>query len=434
MLANRLNSFLESISFFIFGHGLTSTMKEFIGNLSWSFLGGIITSAILLVVNILAGRLLGPEEYGKYNIVWAIAQIIMVFVIFGMDASNMRTMSKDTGNNTKKRSISTVFYFIIFSSSVFSIIYYLVVLNFKSVINIDQNILLMSLLLGIVLAFRQLLDSFLRALSKFKRQSFIKIVEAVIIFVTFAVLLKKIGNYDYSSYIIALVCGGIFAIGSYLFVIRKYFTMFDFKILEKRFSYAKIMFIASILGIIFGSLDKIVIAKYMSFHDLGIYSAYYTASFALAAQFMVFFDNVFFPTVARYKSDIKTILKKVDRLSLVLILPLYIAMCGVIYFIMLLFGKDYNINLFFILSFGFLAVLKMLLSVNSSLVTVHSNESLKKAIYLGNSINIIFIIIFVLILPHITISIQFMILALIFYHILLLVVVRYIFYSLKFHK
>lgn len=421
----------ESAISLIIGHKLTPAMREFFRHISWSFFGGITASAILLTVNILAGRWLGPEQFGKYNTVWALAQIITVFIIFGMDTSNMRAATENTDNNLKKKSISTTFYFILFSSCVFSAIYYLFITIFKSKIHIDISILYFSLLVGLVLSLRQLSDSFLRTLLRFKFQSFVKIIEALIVFATFLVFVKIFNTYDYSIYIISLAFGGLFAIIGYLFSVRKYFHKFDFNTLKQRFSYAKIMFAASVLGIIFGSLDKLVIAKYMNFHDLGVYSAYYTASFALAAQFMVFFDNVFFPTVAKYKSDMQTILKKIDRLCLILIVPVYLAMSSVIYLVMSLFGKDYNINLILILCFGFLAVLKMILSINSSLVAIYSNESLKKSIYFGNTINILFVVLFIIALPFITVSIQFMVLVLIAYHVLIILMLKYVCYSLN---
>ena len=86
-LKQRLFQIAEIIHLRVFGHAMSDEMRKFLGNLSWSFFGGIIAAGIMFAVNILAGRWLGPEEYGKYHIVLALGQVFVIPMLMGMNTS-----------------------------------------------------------------------------------------------------------------------------------------------------------------------------------------------------------------------------------------------------------------------------------------------------------------------------------------------------------
>jgi O-antigen/teichoic acid export membrane protein len=78
----------------------------------WSFFRRVAA------VNIIAGRLLGPEEYGKYSLVFLISQIFLIPMIFGMDMAISRVISKEAFQNVEniRKNISSAFWFVFFIS------------------------------------------------------------------------------------------------------------------------------------------------------------------------------------------------------------------------------------------------------------------------------------------------------------------------------
>ena len=110
-IKQRLFQIAEIIHLRVFGHAMSDEMRKFLGNLSWSFFGGIIAAGATFTVNIVAGRLLGPEEYGKYSLVFLISQIFLIPMIFGMDTAIARTISKEVSQDVEsiRKNISSAF-------------------------------------------------------------------------------------------------------------------------------------------------------------------------------------------------------------------------------------------------------------------------------------------------------------------------------------
>ncbi len=417
----------------MFGHGITSNIREFIGQLSWSFFGGIFSSVILLLTNVLAGRWLGAVEYGKYSAVFALAQILIVFSLIGMDLSIVRKLANGstiTKSTDISASLGAVIIWILGCGGMF----FLTKGYIETFFHVDVVFLSSAFTLGFLLSFRQLADSIIRGLHLFRIQAISRIIESVFIFCSFFFLVFYLQRTGFSTYLYALELGGAFLILIYLFFIRQYLTPFVFSDVSSLFVYGKMVFVAGLFGIIFGSLDKIAIAKYLDFSQLGIYSAYYTASFLLISQLGSLIDNVFFPTIARLKDNLDSIINKVDYLSLILFFPLLIGMSGIISIVLSLFGNQYPLKWQYVIGFSLLATLKMILIINTSLITVFSTTSLKLGVIYGNAINILFVVLFFLYITFFHLSISVMVILLIIYTALFIILNKWILYRVGFYR
>jgi len=62
-------SIAEVVHLKLFQHEMSDQMIIFLRHLSWSVAGGISASAIMMIFNIYAGRLMGPEEFGKFSLI-----------------------------------------------------------------------------------------------------------------------------------------------------------------------------------------------------------------------------------------------------------------------------------------------------------------------------------------------------------------------------
>lgn len=426
--------FENGIDFFcqkIFGHRITANIREFVTHLTWSFFGGLLASTILLLTNILAGRWLGVAEYGKYNAVFALAQILLVFLLIGMDLSVVRKL---VGGGEKRSDISASIGAVTMWVLVVGLVFFLVKDRIAFFFHMDTLLFSSAFLLGSLLAFRQLTDSIVRGLQWFKVQAFSRIFEALVVFFSFLLLVVLLKRTSFSSYIEALEIGSIILILIYLFCVRHYLSVFNFSHIKSLFTYGKIVFIAGLFGIIFGSLDKLAIARYLDFTQLGIYGAYYTASFLVVSQLGAIFDNVFFPTVARFKDDLAPLIKKVDHLSLVFFLPFLLGMSVIVTGVLTFFGSQYPLQWQYICLFSFLATLKMILIINTSLITAFSVNSLKLGLIYGNIINLLFIVLFLIYISSFPLSISIMATFLIAYTVILIMLNKWILYRVGFYR
>ncbi|KKP87687.1 MAG: hypothetical protein UR93_C0036G0004 [Berkelbacteria bacterium GW2011_GWA2_35_9] len=388
----------------IFKEKASLEANDFITNLSWSFLGGFITSVVMFAVNIYIGRVIGPNEFGKYNLVLTISQLLLIPIMFSFELSSVRAIAKSINENEKKSIITTAIVFIILNLAVFSLLAITFTSQISARFNLEISVIYIVLLMTIITGLKQLLDSFVRGLQVFIKQFIGRILELSVSLTVLAYLVISSDKLDYLSYIIVITTGGVALILFYLIVLKKYFSKFDLKIFKNLFSYSKIILLGSVLGTAFNSLDKIIIAKYLSMAQLGVYSAYYMASTNLVAQLIQIFINVFFPTVS--KSVSKVLIDKIDRLSKIIILPGTILFSVLVFLILKLFGNKYEMNYYYVLSFGFLAVIQFIFSIYSFLIMAVSKQIYKKFLIVANIINGIHLVVYGLLIYFDKVSIQ----------------------------
>ena len=110
----RLIKIAEVVHLKFFGHSMSDTMREFLGNLSWSFFGGVVAMGFLFLIDVMAGRILGPKEYGKYALMIAMANVFIIPMLFGLNIGVNHYVAKVDNIKIRKRYIgSAIFIFIV---------------------------------------------------------------------------------------------------------------------------------------------------------------------------------------------------------------------------------------------------------------------------------------------------------------------------------
>jgi O-antigen/teichoic acid export membrane protein len=99
------------------------------------------------------------------------------------------------------------------------------------------------------------------------------------------------------------------------------------------------------------NIDKILINRYMTLADVGIYKAYYFAFINNVIMFVGIFITVFFPTASKYK-DKRTIFKRINRIIPYIItigFPVLMVL-GII--ILKLYGPQYPLDVRLVILFS----------------------------------------------------------------------------------
>jgi O-antigen/teichoic acid export membrane protein len=377
----------EKIHFKLFGHKMSQEMKQFLGNLSWSVSSGVIAVGISTVVTTLAGRFMGPEEYGKYSLLLVVYQFLVIFIFLGIDITSVKYIAKAKDFFQKKKIVSSFGIFIALSLGIVCILSVLTFPLIRKLYSVNLIFLLAGLSYTIFVSIKTAFDLFTRGLEDFKRQAKAKIFEALILLLAFPTIffLLKLNNF---IGLIATICVGAIGISLYYLVyLKKYLGAGDRRLVTSKLSETNLYFLSGLLGTIFLTADRIVVANYLGVKMLGVYSAYYLASYGVVAQINLLFNNVFLPATSRIKE--KTYVKKIDRFFLISFIPVSIIFALVMLVMLLIFGKDYPMNAYYIIFFSVFSSLFFFQSLYNTIIVDASKKLYARYVYGRNLINLL---------------------------------------------
>jgi O-antigen/teichoic acid export membrane protein len=309
-----------------------------------------------LIFTIIIARTLLPELFGVYSLVLSIVTIFMVFTNLGLDDTFLRYFSKSLGKNNKKESRGYLNYIIKikFSLGLFSIILLLITSKFLAY-SIYKNPLL----------FYPLLFSCLFILSESMRTFFVNIFTAKkdfktpilftfslqilnILLSVFAVLLLT-NSFKISGIFIAFFISSFFTLILMLYILIKK----DKELLigerkrinkSKLNSYWKFMILSSISLVFFGSIDTLMLGRFVASEYLGYYRIALSLVITIASLFSL--SGIFLPIFTQISGKrFNRGFHKTLRYILILSIP---ATAGIIfiakYLIKAIYGNEYLIG------------------------------------------------------------------------------------------
>jgi len=318
---------------------------KFIKNSLQSIGGGIIAFSFLFLANLLAGRWLGPEEFGKYTLIMAIANILVVLFILDTDVSILYFTSKKNSNITKKRFISAILFLVIILTVVFTTLLLFLVGWLSSLLNISVHFFYLALIMAFLITAKRIMDSILKGLGYFLNQALGKIIEGVIVVVVLLYFFIFLKEKTYFSYVQGVIIGGIFAIVFYWFKIKSYCIIKNVsrQKIQEVISYGRFGLVNSAVTITLKSADKIIVVNWLGSYNLGIYTAYYTVLILLSARLVQLISGVYFPSINKLTNKHK-IFKRINTFilragTLIVLIDFTIAL-----FLIKFFGQAYPVN------------------------------------------------------------------------------------------
>ncbi len=368
-----LISWLDRIHVRIFGHLMGEQMRQFLSHLSWSLIGGTLASVIMFCVTLLAGRLLGPEQYGRYNELLSLATAFSVIFLFGMNISSVRYLSDKTFAEKRNTILATTLYAVMAWSLLVILFIGATHTFWTDRLSVTTGALFLSLALAIIIALKSMFDGFLRSFHRIRAQSSLRFGEALLILMGFGALVILLNRPDYLSQTIAMIFGGTF------------FVLFAFVLLQKNLAghnfdkptfvtifrdYNRFLLISSVLAMAIAA-DRFLIGKLIGVRELGIYGAYYSASHLIISELGALFMNVFWPTVIKNVENLPRILRKTTKLFIGFS-PVWIALIMVnTWIFVLLFGSQYPMRADYIALFSVNTFLGLLFSVYIGFLNIH---------------------------------------------------------------
>lgn len=393
-MKSAIISLIESLHQRLFGQSLSAEMRSFLGNLSWSFFAGLVSLPILLIVATLAVRLMGPVEYGKYNLLLVVNQLLILFIFFGLDTTTVKYIAKARSFDERKQIISASFGFIVFAlilMVVTGLILYPLSLHFYPAYS---SLIILLLYYMVIMSLKTFFDLVVRGLENFKKQAFGKILEAGVVLIGFVVVFLVLRKTNFVSFLFVINAGAV-ALAVYYWVgIKKYLAKPNRQVIRVQLRESKLFFAATLFGTLFAAADKLVVSKSLGIGALGIYSAYYLASFGVVAQLTVLFTNVFLPIASRLKD--KFFANKIDRLLTLGFIPLTLLTAGVMLLMLAIFGREYPVNPLYVIGFSVFATLNFFQSLYNTVIIDTVRTEYRKYMLINNGTNLLAVIFFLI--------------------------------------
>lgn len=243
-----------------------SLQKKILINTLWSFLGKFSYLIINLIANIILARILGPEIFGKVAIILFFITIATVLTESGLSGALVRA------DKVQDSDYSTVFIFNIFVSLILIFTMYLsssIIASFYGDESLENLIIVSSVVL-IINAFRLTQSTKLVRNMEFKKKytyEFISITLASLV----GVFLALIGCGVWSLILMQIANSLILSFILWLKLGRMKLYKFDFNYFKTIYKFGLNTTLASLLNSIFDNIYQLILAKYFSIVQTGLY-------------------------------------------------------------------------------------------------------------------------------------------------------------------
>lgn len=390
-----INRYFYKLHLTLFNSEPSPLMNKFVSSLNWSLLGFMISGLIFFIVNIFAGKYLGPEQYGKYNLIASIGSFVSVFMIFGLDATSIKYVSGTEKKSDKKKVITNILLVTLISSIIIMIILSLFSQQVSSYLKTNRLLVISGGIFGLTIAYKTITDNIIKALHLFKTQSLVKIIESTSAFLFFLFIFMILEKGSYLYYFLIIASASTITIAIYLVKIKPYMKHWDKEAWNSISHYWKLTLITSIIGIIIASIDKFMLSRYLGASQLGLYSAYMLPSTVIIGQLINALINVFFPLINTTDNKI-AVLNKINKLAYIGFLPIIITVSIISTIIIRILGPQYQFEFIYVIIISLISFMQIYTSFCSFLIA--SSNTLYKTSVKIYYLKPIFLIIYIAVL------------------------------------
>jgi O-antigen/teichoic acid export membrane protein len=343
----------------VFQEEMSAEARIFLKNLSYVVISGGLATLLSTVFMMLGGRLLGPEEYGKFVLIQSVALFLNLPMALGFNIGMLKYTSEKQDLNRQSNIILISYVFVFLLTSLSIIIFLILVTPLSHLFSISSDLFYFAIAFAGLYTFFNLTTSVLRGLNRMRLFSIFQVGYASIILISFFIFVM-------SSQISfrAMVYPMLFAYGITTIVVlfqivrivwRSFKWKFDIALVKILGKYAVFSFVGGLSYIFYTNIDRVMITKYRSLFEVGIYNSYYVASIYVGTLFLNMFTLVFFPTVSGYKNK-GPVFKKINR-SLPYLIGFGIPLLLISQFIVLkIYGNQYQINIIWMLLFAITSI------------------------------------------------------------------------------
>ncbi|WP_440945535.1 lipopolysaccharide biosynthesis protein [Methanosarcina sp. T3] len=341
----------------LFAKKMNADIKNFFKNISYVTAGTAIEAISWFMFNVLSGRFLGPNEYGKFTLIYSVGMFLYLPMTLGISTGIIKYSSEKIDFNRQRNIITTSYTIVLIISILCISIYIKFSTALKEVFLVSQNILNLGIIFAIVYTFYIITTSTLQGTFQIRKYATLKPICGLIILTSFLVFVLC-GNFSFKSPILSMYLAYLVTGGIILLSIRRYlsFQSFDFEWAKIITKYGTFSFLSAVSYIVCTNVDKILINKYLTTEAVGLFNAYFISSLKIMSMVSGILITVLFPLISGHKEK-NFILNKYKSL-----IP-YIILFGIPLMILTqvitlkFYGDSFELNLRLVLIFSITSVL-----------------------------------------------------------------------------
>ncbi len=297
-------------------------------------IGGVIAFPVMIA----AGRIIGPEEFGRYLLIINAAAIFSVLFNYGLDISMQRQLPKHPDKKYEiVKTLSLILLVTTLTASVSLIVTKSIWIKW---LGLSNELFWWALVMGIFSTLMVIYEACHRGLNNFKILVKSNIFQSIILLITFSILIFS-AQYTHVAITLSTLLGIFGAAMVYILGPKKRFKIkIDLTMAKQMLKYTTLIFFAAITGVIASKAYVFFLNQMTSLYWVGIYGAYLTGSNLFMNRIFTPFYKVYFPAISGTKD--KRLIFKLLRRGLIRSFPIiFIASVILIYATVRLFGQEY---------------------------------------------------------------------------------------------
>jgi O-antigen/teichoic acid export membrane protein len=345
---------LSAVYELIFKEKMDDQARTFVLSTSYVGIGTLFGALLTLTFNIIGARILGPGNFGSLGLVLTVGSILSLPM--GLSITPMMKYGSGAQDHIQQVSIISTSYILIAlltAASTIAFVFFSAPLSY--LFGVPAELFFFALFFAVTFAFYQLTTNSLRVLFKMRAYAVLAAAQSVVLLAAFLIFISKdMRSWEpaaYSYYLSYAVIGFIL-----LIYLRHYIKLRYEKSWAKRIMHYALLALPGGVAASFMGVDRILINKFMTTADVGIYNAYFLPSIIVAFTLWTIVNAAFFPYAS--KSDDKlAILRNVRKATpylVAVLLPSFLLLEWIIFF---LYGRQYPFSLEIALFFAIAATM-----------------------------------------------------------------------------
>ncbi|MBI3566516.1 MAG: oligosaccharide flippase family protein [Elusimicrobia bacterium] len=350
-----------------------------LSGLGW--IGALYTAAraSTLFTQLLAGRLLGPEEYGRANLAIAAAAYLQIIPMLGFPLATSKLIAEEHDEDRRARLVSTA----LISFTVWAVATLPVTAalhhTLQKAVGLPSGLFQLSMLLALSTALSQVVASPLLGLKRFAHRG---LAETVYGFSAPLLLLALIAMFGAGHRAMVLAfCGSLLASSAYaLWTLRHYLRpVIDLGFIRSMAEYAATATVTLLSTACVLAPARLFLNRHATPHEVGLFSAYFTATVQVALAFLYMLQAVLIPMASGADGQ-RDLWKLFRRWSAPAVVGAWLFFATTAVGGLALFGSRYNFDAGWAAAFAGAAAMILLHGAASSLYAARDLSGLRVSV------------------------------------------------------
>lgn len=280
----------------IFGVPMGAEMHQFVKNFGLILISGGLYGISFLLVNLFGARLLGPEQYGQYQLGLALVNVFVIILSLSGAPATMKLLRQHQNDTSKV--VTSVLGTTLFSVAVIGLLF-VFVNPLAALLSIPPRIWFLSIGTAAALGFYLIAKSFLQGMGKFGTYVVAEVIPGVVLASAFLLAFFPLADRSAATLLIVLGMGYISGFFVVLVALRALLRHPSTTYVRPYLNMVKYTLLLSIAAAVFNNVDRFFLNIFHGPAELGRAGAYLFSGMLLFGPLTQIFTAAFFPSAAQ---------------------------------------------------------------------------------------------------------------------------------------